>query len=368
MNVLLLTKHLNLGGIPRYVLDLGGVLTKKGHKVWVASSGGKILKELEKENITHIYIPIMTKSILSPKVILSWLKLKNSLKSEKIDIIHSHTRATSSLAYLLSKSLKIKYITTVHGLYKKSVLRKIFSFPGEFTIGISKQTTKRLIDWVGLDSERVKTIPNGIDISKFTECSLTKKEARETLGISSDDFVIGNISRIEKIKGQEMIINSIFHLKNRIPNLKFILIGEGRYKPELIKLVNNLELKNRVIMLPGLEDVKPALRAMDLFCFTPFDEPFGLVLLEAMAMKVPIIASNVSEVPEILNYGNCGIIIPPGDEKCLCDAIKEVYEEKIATEKMVAEAFERVKNNYSRDDAAQGTIKVYEDVLKKCKK
>ncbi|MDP8234647.1 MAG: glycosyltransferase family 4 protein [Candidatus Saelkia tenebricola] len=365
MNILLLTKHLNLGGIPRYVIDLGDILIKKGHKVWIASSGGTLLKEIEGTNITHIYIPIKTKSILSPKIILSWMILRKKLKTHKIDIIHSHTRVTSVIAYLLSKSLNIKYLTTTHGLYKKSVLRNIFSFLGYCTIAISSQTSERLITWMGLNPRKIQIIPNGINVQKFSDYDLTKSEARQKINIPLESFVIGNISRIEKIKGQEIIIRAVFRLKDKIPNLKLLLVGDGKYRHILIKLVAELKLNDKVIILPASENIRPALRAMDLFCFTPYEEPFGLVLLEAMAMEVPIIASDVSEIPEILNFGNCGVLIQAGNEKSLQEATEQVYKNKIPLKDITGKALKRVQEKYSRENMVDKTIQVYTDILEK---
>ncbi len=110
MKVLLLTTHLNHGGISRYVLGLAKGLKQRGHQVWVASSGGTWCHELEDLGITHKQIPIKTKSFLSPKVFLSLLALRGFIKKEGSEIIHGNTRVTQHLALLIHKFTGITYI------------------------------------------------------------------------------------------------------------------------------------------------------------------------------------------------------------------------------------------------------------------
>ncbi|OQX80791.1 MAG: hypothetical protein B6D56_04185 [Candidatus Omnitrophica bacterium 4484_70.1] len=111
MKVLILTTHLNYGGIPRYVLNLAKGLKLKEHRVWVGSSGGIWQERLKKEGIDHLYLPINTKSFLSIKVFLSLFFLVPFLLRNSIDVIIANTRVTQFLAYLVMRFFEIKYIS-----------------------------------------------------------------------------------------------------------------------------------------------------------------------------------------------------------------------------------------------------------------
>ena len=120
MKILLVTTHLNYGGISSYCFSLAKSLVSKGHKVFIASSPGDLLVCFELYNIEYIDIPIMTKSEVSPRVLMSAIKLAKFIKDEEIDIIHAHTRVTQITAHYLSSFTKVPFVTTCHGFFKRN--------------------------------------------------------------------------------------------------------------------------------------------------------------------------------------------------------------------------------------------------------
>jgi glycosyltransferase involved in cell wall biosynthesis len=363
MRILLLTKHLNLGGIPRYVVNLAKGLKERNCDVMVASSGGILVPELINHNIPHITVPINTKSIFSPRVLIGILALTKRLKNRPIDIIHSHTRVTSFMANLLAKLIKSKHITTVHGIYKKKLLRKIFPLLPLRIIAVSFETKKRLMEWEGISESRIEVIPNAVDVEYFLNYNCTKQEARQKLNLDKNAFIIGNVSRIEKIKGQEMIVRAFVDVKVEINNCKLIFIGEGKYKSTLIAMAEKLGVSRDILFLGGKTDIRPYLRAMDVFCFTPYEEPFGIVILEAMAMGLPVIATTASDIPIITEDGNCGLLIPPGDSKSLKNAILKLYHDPHKREELSLKGLNRAKEIYSLPRLVRDVLKAYHKLL-----
>ena len=118
MKILLLTTHMNLGGIGVYVLLLAKGLTKRGHEVFVASCGGNLIGLLESFGARHLKIDIKTKAAISPKVFLARKEVTRIIKEKNIQLIHAHTRVTQMLAYLVSRKTNIPYLTTCHGFFK----------------------------------------------------------------------------------------------------------------------------------------------------------------------------------------------------------------------------------------------------------
>jgi len=344
MKILIITKHLNLGGITRHILDLTSGLTSRGISVYIASTGGVLLKEIEAAGAKHIFIPLKTKSILSAEIFKSLRVLKNYFKKEELDLIHTHTRTASVLGYWLSKKLNIPQISTVHGIYKNRLSRKLFPFVGRKAIAVSDQTTHRLTSWLKIPAIKINTIYNGVDCKNFSSYSQTKEQAREQLGLPEKSFILGNISRLEKIKGQELLIEGLNVLRPKMPELRLLLVGEGSYKRELEAKISSYGLSDHAIFISGVKDIRPALRCMDIFCFTPREEPFGLVLLEAMAMEIAIIASSVSQITQILNNGDCGILIPPLDIAKFTAAVEILY--------------------YDSKKTVEATLDVYKETLK----
>ena len=194
MNILILTTHLNIGGIPRYAINLAKALADRGDNVFVASSGGKWQDELDERNITHLRIPIKTKSILSPKIVKSFSYLCDYLDNNRIDIIHANTRVTQALAYLLYKARRIPYVSTFHGCYRPHIFRRLFKFQGLASIAVSGFVKNHLIRRLGIGQKDIRVVYNGMDIvehlndQKFSEVESIKK----TIAGSP---LIGTISR-----------------------------------------------------------------------------------------------------------------------------------------------------------------------------
>jgi glycosyltransferase involved in cell wall biosynthesis len=363
MKILLLTTHLNLGGIAGYIKDLAGELVNRGHTVYLASSGGQLEEEIKKEGVTCIKIPIKTKSILSPKIMGSLFVLAKYFQDRKIDLIHSHTRVTSVLGCFLSKQLKVDYITTSHGIYKRKLMRRLFPFAGKKVIAVSRQASRRLREWLNIPEEKIRTIANGIDYNKFTSFNLNKEEARRRLGLKNDDFVIGNVSRLAEIKGQDILIRAFDKLKDVVRDAKLLIVGEGKFRKNLEQLTEALNIKNKVIFTGPLKDVRCALKAMDVFCFPVLDEPFGLAVLEAMASNVPVVTSRVSEIPVILNNGGCGILVELGSDEALQEGILKLYEDEKLRLTLSINAKKQVKKKYTLERMTDEIMQLYNEVL-----
>ena len=125
MNILIVTSHLNKGGIPKYVLSLAKGLSRK-NRVIVASWGGEWMPKLAKYGCEFVRIPLNTKSVLSPKICESFSLLKPFLQDVNVDVVHANTRVSQFLAFLIWKFLKVPYVATFHGYYRPHIFRKIF--------------------------------------------------------------------------------------------------------------------------------------------------------------------------------------------------------------------------------------------------
>ncbi|MDD5568665.1 MAG: glycosyltransferase, partial [Candidatus Omnitrophica bacterium] len=167
MNILFITNHLNTGGITSYLFTLAGGLKKKGHNVFVASSGGELTDKFKESGLEIIPIPIMTKKEINPKIILSAFKLSGVIKKNKIDIIHSHSRTTQVLGCLLACVSGVKHIFTCHGFFKRRLLRRLFPCWGDKVIAISHQVKEHLVVDFKLAENKITVINNGIDMVRF---------------------------------------------------------------------------------------------------------------------------------------------------------------------------------------------------------
>ena len=167
LNIILMSTHLNIGGIAVYVVSLAKALAKKGHKVTVISSGGDMEMELAKAGIRHRLVDIRTKSELSPKLWFAFSKIAAILKEEKPDIIHAQTRVTQVLGYLVARRFRIPCVTTCHGFFKRRISRRVFDGWGNSVIAISEAVRNHLVSDFGVSRSRIELIHNGVDVKRF---------------------------------------------------------------------------------------------------------------------------------------------------------------------------------------------------------
>ena len=145
MKILLLTTHLNIGGISTYVLSLAKALKAKGHDVFVASSGGTLVAELTTGGVSHLKIDIRTKSEISPKVFKAIFDIYRIAKRLDIDVIHAQTRVTQVVGFFASRLCRKKLVTTCHGFFRKNIGRTLFPGWGDRVIAISEAVQEHLV-------------------------------------------------------------------------------------------------------------------------------------------------------------------------------------------------------------------------------
>ena len=363
MNILYLTNHLNIGGITSYVLSLATGLKKGGHNIYIASSGGQLLSKLKEECIIYLPIPIKTKQEISPKIIISKIKLCGLIKKYRIDIIHSNSRTTQVLGCLLSRAMRVPHISTCHGFFKKRLFRKIFPCWGQKVIAISQQVKEHLMRDFRVDEKNIAVINNGIDVSKFkTQNPKSKMEAKKKLGLG-EGLVVGIVARLSDVKGHIYLIQAMGSVLERIPQAQLVIVGRGKMKEELVRLVKDLGIEESVFFMPEVSDTKDILSVMDLFVLPSLKEGLGLALMEAMASGLAVVGSNIGGIKSLIKDGDNGLLVEPADVKGLSAAITELLRNPDKAESLGRKAKIFINENFSEEKMVLETERVYAQCL-----
>jgi len=363
MKILILTTHMNHGGIAYQIINLAQGLLNMGQEVTIASSGGKLDGLLREKGINTLHIPINTKSELSPRILISLVKLLNNFKSQDIDIVHANTRVTQVLAYLYSSLRKTKYISTAHGFYRPHFTRRLFKLWGHRTIAVSSEVKKHLVEDFKIPASCVDVVYNGIDIPSYGLSYKAREKIRGDFGLKTGK-VIGTIARFSEEKGQEYLVRAFDILIKEDPSLKLFMVGEGRRLPAVRRLIYELGLQKYVVIQPAMASGQ-ILPAMDVFCLPSLKEGLGLAILEAQAAGVPVVASMVGGIKEIIEDGETGFLVSPGDYVALSGRIKELLESKELIESFTKKALLRLKQNFSVKKMAEQTLRTYKTILDK---
>lgn len=359
MNILYIANHLNTGGITSYLLTLVSGLKKRGHNIYIASSGGVKLPRFIEKGVNFVRIPIKTKQELSPKIILSMIKLYGIIKKNNIGLIHSHSRTTQVLGCLLSKTTGVTHIFTCHGFFKRRPLRRIFPCWGRKVIAISQQVKEHLINDFGVPRDDIILIHNGIDVKKFEPHSAEKKEqARFKLGLSKG-AVIGIVARLSDVKGHAYLIEAFKNVLEKTPDAQLLIAGEGKMKDELVSLTQRLGIGKSVYFIPEVEDTNDVLSAIDVFVMPSLKEGLGLALMEAMACGLPVVGSDIGGIRSLIKNRESGLLVKTADAFGLSEAISELLQNPEEAKSFGAKARAFINENFSDSAMALETERVY---------
>ncbi|MBI4398436.1 MAG: glycosyltransferase family 4 protein [Candidatus Omnitrophica bacterium] len=367
MKILQLTTHLNIGGISTYVVNLARKLKQHHVEVVVGTSGGALTERLSAQQIEWIPVPLKTKNEMHPKVFFSALKLAEIVRREKINLVHAHTRVAQVTAAILRRLSGVPYVTTCHGIYKRRLFRRLFPCWGARVTAISEPVRESLVNDFKVMKNQAILMPNGIDCAEFDReiARMDKQALRRFYGLSGDGVVVGSVARMEKVKGLQYLIQSIPHVVSKHPGTKFLMVGDGKYREELVALANETGVRKHVVFHDAVESVVMPLGLMDIFVHPPtYEEGFGLCILEGMSASKPVVATNVGGIYMMVRENENGFLVPPHDPKALADRIVHLIEQPELRRQMGRRGHDVAMAQFSIDALTRRMIEMYEEVLK----
>ncbi|MBI3615065.1 MAG: glycosyltransferase family 4 protein [Candidatus Omnitrophica bacterium] len=366
MKILLLTTHLEMGGIPIYVTSLTRGLKDRGHEPRVASGGGWLVKRLTENQIPHLRIPCRTSSEMDPKLwILALPKLLGWIRRERPDLIHAHTRVTQVLAWALHGCTGIPYVTTYHGFYRLGIGRRVFRCWGKNLMAISEHSRDELLrQYPSAPPHRVVLVRNGIEMDRFLQPPPPSEIAafRQANGLRGEP-IIGSIARLSPVKGLEFLLKAVPTLLKSFPRLQVLLVGDGPSKADLVRLAYALKIADHVLITHSAEDTRIPLSVMDCFVVPSLREGFGLALVEAMAAGKPVVATNNGGPSEIIENGKSGLLVPPAHPEELAQALLTLLKDSNWRREFAREGRERARTEFSMERVVREVEAVYTHAL-----
>lgn len=364
MNILYLTNHLNVGGITSYLFSLAKGMKKRGHRVYLASGRGRLIPLFVAAGIEHLSVPLETKSEISPRLLLSKFSLRRYIRAKNIDIIHANTRVTQVLSYSLQARLGVPFISTCHGFFKKRLFRMIFPCWGERVIAISQAVKEHLANDFKVAPGRIRVIPNGIDLDKFImPPRQARDELKKKLGLKPGP-IIGIVARLSAEKGHTHLINAMQLVLSVFPQAQLLIVGEGRLKGQLARLVKNKRLEANTLFLPSVNDTLGVLPAMDIFVLPSTKEGLGLALMEAMACGLAVVGSDIGGIKSLIRHNHNGLLVTPADAPALAKAILELLNNPGQAGSLGSSARGFIRDNFSQEKMVLDTERVYSECLK----
>ncbi len=298
-----------------------------------------------------------------------WSALRRLMRERNFHIIHSHDYKSDFLALPLAKLEGAIPLATVHGwtghsrrekFYYSMDKRLLKTFPSLITV--SDQIRRTLLD-AGVREDRIHTILNGIDPHEFHRDPAKEKAVRDSLGVAAQEKVIGAVGRLEPQKRFDVLLEAFARLQSSGCELRLLIAGEGGERANLERIIHRLGLVNSCRLLGHRTDIVDLHHGFDLFVQSSDYEGTSNVVLEAMAMETPVVATRAGGTAELIQDGIHGLLAPPGDPIALAAAIEQALDEPDATVQRRAAARRRIELELSFDHRMKAVEKIYEQLM-----
>ncbi len=319
--IVLVVTGLGLGGAEMQVLELAKRLHDRG---WPISLVSMTAPTPLVERFTDAGIEVeflgMTKGVPDPRALL---RLASILRRRRPTIVHSHMVHANLLTRLVRTLVQVPVvICTAHSMIEGARWRELayrLTDPlADLTTAISEAAVARYIKVGAVPSKRLRLLPNGVDVQRFHPDPIARAAKRAELRLE-DSFTWLAVGRFVPAKNYALMLRA-FAIA-RIPNARLIIAGDGPLRPELEGLAKQLNISNLTDFLGARSDVKELMNAADAYVMSSDREGMPMVLLEASATALPIVATNVGGNMEVVKHGISGLLVPPQDEESLADAM-----------------------------------------------
>jgi glycosyltransferase involved in cell wall biosynthesis len=373
MRVLHLVKATQLGGAERHLLYLLPLLRAQGvdARLVVMTEPSKPMQAMF-ERAEADGVPIERVLIRGNADATVLARLVRALRPHKAEILHTHLVHADLFGQVVRPLIGVrKHISTRHNddsfRYQREMraLNRLNWAGLSAGIVISEALRAFVIDVEGAPAHKLNVIPYGMAFTRLSHDALLSRRTavREVWGIPPQAFVVGMACRLVEQKGVMYAIQALKLLHERKGDVRLVIAGDGELRGQLAQLAQGLGVAEHVHFLGWQEDVPALMAGFDVFAMPSLWEGFGLVMLEAMASRLPIVASHVSAIPEIVTHGDNGFLVAPRDPQALAYALELLHDDRQLRLYMGQNGEDRLETHFSPQRMANLTQEVYARVL-----
>lgn len=305
------------------------------------------------------------------------LLIRRFVDEQKVNLIHTHGYKSNFYALAAVLCKKVPMITTCHNWLGDDIKMRLYARLDKFflnrfdrIIAVSDTVRREILNH-GVSSEKLLTIYNGIDIKRFNN-RINEKNIKKELGIEHDYKVIGTVGRLSEEKGHTYFLEAAEKVLQKYPKTAFLIVGDGPLreylKEKACQIADKLNPQTNISQNPFIfagvrSDISTIYSIMDIFVLPSLTEGLPMVLLEAMASRKPVVATDVGAVSSVFEHGRSGVLIEPGNVNNLSMEIMELLANPQKIQKMANHARQKVELEFSSKIMTEKYLDVYQDVL-----
>ncbi len=306
-------------------------------------------------------------------------RLVRYLRRQRTDLLHTQLEFADTLGSIAARMLNIPAVSTLHTFENPSKgsrtywrLKLRWWLLGHFcqqVIAVSEGTRQHYIRMGDLKPDKVITIYNGIDLSRFTFQNEAERLAkREALGIPPEAPLLTTVAVLRPPKGIQYLIEALPAILEAVPETYYLVVGDGQHRHTLKELARAHKVTDRIIFTGVRNDIPDLLAISDLFVLPTLGEALPTVLAEAMAAQKPIVVSNVGGVPEMVEHGRNGLLVPPADPARLAEACLQLLQNPDQAHAMGQTGREIVEQRFNIRKQVQRLGDLYQEILARHRK
>jgi len=350
----------DMGGQEKRVLAEASGLMQRGHYVVIACRGhAKIKTEAERLGIKTYILPLRR-----PYDIQSIFRLYRIIQQERFDIVNTHSGIDSWIGGLAARLAGVPVLVRTRHLnipLKRTPLNFIHYLPDMY-ITCGEDMRMNLIKKCGFPEDRVISIPTGVDREFFEVKS--NKDVAVKYGLSKDSPLITNVGILRSVKGHEITLQAVKSVIKTVPEAKFLIVGDGPARERIEALVDALGIRGYVIFTGFVRDIPEIYSFSDVAVLSSWSEGLPQSLIQAMAAGVPVVATAVGGVPEVVIHKQTGILVEAGDSEGLAEGIVKLLENPELCKRLTERARQLVMDKYTMEHMIEKIETLYSGLLK----
>jgi glycosyltransferase involved in cell wall biosynthesis len=367
VSILFLFTSLPVGGAENLLLSVVKLLDRSliNPVVCCIKDKGEIGEEIERLGTPVITLDRLQKGGFDYRIIKDLQKI---IYRHNIALVHTNLYHANLYGRIAAKLSKVPCVASVYNTYHgkpshhKRLTNRMLAPLCDSIVVVSKEIQDDLVRWDHVPPQKIRIFPSAVDFS-MSESTLSKSEAKQNLGISADKFVIGAIGRLEEQKGHKYLLNAIRSLLDAGQNIELVLVGDGKLRNDLEIQASDLKISSHVHFLGTRRDLGDIYRAMNVFVMPSLWDGLSLVLLSAMAAKVPIIATDVGNAGELLGANEYGILIPAADAQAITSTLTEFLDNPDSHSQMIARSYDMVLSRYHESTFVNSIIDLFSKII-----
>jgi glycosyltransferase involved in cell wall biosynthesis len=348
------------GGQEVIVLRLSLALRKAGFIVGVTCTEleGPLADRMRDEGFDVALVPApgLRTNLRASALIRRFVELRP-------DVVHVHSGVWLKAARAARMAGVPRVVHTIHGLldhepWHSAMFKRFAARHTDMIVAVSEPLGHHLVDDVGVVAAKVQVILYGVDTTHFQPGG-DRTALRERLGLAQDGPVIGHVARLAAIKNQTLLLDAFANVLRERPSAALVIVGDGDERLRLESRIAELGIGGAERLVGEVDDAAPIYRDFDVFALTSNNEGTSMSLLEAMASGVAVVATSVGGSPALLNHGDCGVLVPPGDIDALTGALLALVDDDVRRERLGGAGRLHVQQAYSADAMCRRYVEVY---------